>query len=111
MHPSQPSLGGLGANSTAGLIRRLRDKGLEVPPGASPAHLRALLEDHEAEDHSSPPRRFPRQGWQLDNRLATQAHLPRSPSSPSRGLGLQRSAAELRGRLTDLGYEIPSPGL
>lgn len=106
----QRSLGGLGANSTAGLIRRIRDLGLEVPPGAGPTQLRAILEDHaDHADPAAPPRRHPRQGWQLDNRQLSQgamAHLPRSPSSPSRPGS--HGAMDLRARLAELGFEIPS---
>jgi len=101
-------LGGLGANSTAGLIRRIRELGLEVPPGAGKVQLQAILEDHHDEEHGGPPRRHQRQGWQHENRqwVHTQAPLPRSPSSPSRPV--PAPCADLRGRLQELGFEIPS---
>lgn len=104
------SLGGLGANSTAGLIRRIRELGLEVPPGAGPTQLRAILED-ATDDPGAPPRRHPRQGWQLDNRQLSQgtSHLPRSPSSPSRPTSHgTMGTTDPRTRLVELGYEIPS---
>ncbi|CAK9038022.1 Uncharacterized protein SCF082_LOCUS22422, partial [Durusdinium trenchii] len=105
---SAPTLGHLGSNSTAGLIRRLRDLGVDIPPGAGPTQLRQLLEDHENED-TAPRQHPPRQGWQLEKLLENrQTAHPRSPSSPSRPrFGTAPATGDLNGRLSELGYDIP----
>eukprot|EP00440_Ansanella_granifera_P066269 gb/GFBE01071879.1/.p1 GENE.gb/GFBE01071879.1/~~gb/GFBE01071879.1/.p1 ORF type:complete len:602 (+),score=126.05 gb/GFBE01071879.1/:1-1806(+) len=88
--PNSPQLG---RSSPAGLIRRMKELGLEVPAGAAPAQLRAIVEDAERHHPKVPC-------------------APSSPCAPQGGFGSAArstaSVAELKGRLRELGFEIPS---
>lgn len=94
------SYGKLGRTSAAGLVRRARELGLEVPANVEKSELRAFVEEAER-----------RQAEGCDPAAATAGALPapcavaRSSSPASQHPG---SVAELKGRLRELGFEIPS---
>eukprot|EP00931_Biecheleriopsis_adriatica_P066699 TRINITY_DN40989_c0_g1_i1.p1 TRINITY_DN40989_c0_g1~~TRINITY_DN40989_c0_g1_i1.p1 ORF type:complete len:601 (+),score=84.64 TRINITY_DN40989_c0_g1_i1:70-1872(+) len=88
MHgPSSPTQ--LGGNTTAGLIRRCKDLGVEVPPGAGPVQLRALVEEAERQQFKLPT-------------------MPPASTFPGVHGFSTFSVAELKSRLRELGFEIPS---
>jgi len=89
--PISPSgLGKLGRTSAAGLLRRARELGLEVPPHIEKSELRAFVEEAER-----------RRGQGCDS--ASTAQYAAAAASSSSG-----SVSELKARLRELGYEIPS---